>query len=70
MQNIILELVANVMDILVLTLLFNRRLLPKYAGKYPTIIFMLLGLFIESVPLIWDVPSYPTEIIMTVFCLL
>lgn len=70
MQNIMLELVANAMDMLVWTLLFNRRFLPKYGGKCPTIIFMLLGLFIESIPLLWDIPYYPTEIIMAVYCLL
>lgn len=70
MQNIMLELVANAMDMLVWTLLFNRRLLPKYSSKLPTIIFMLLGLFIESIPVIWNISYYPTEIIMTVYCLL
>lgn len=70
MQNIILEIVANAMDMLVWTLLFTRRLLPKYNGKYPTIIFLLLGLFIESIPVVWNIPYYPTEIIMTVYCLL
>ena len=65
-----LELVANAMDMLVWTLLFNRRLLPKYNSKCPTIIFMLLGLFIESIPVMWNIPYYPTEIIMTTYCLL
>ena len=50
-----LELVANAMDMLVWTLLFNRRLLPKYNSKCPTIIFMLLGLFIESIPVMWNI---------------
>ena len=70
MQNIILELVANAMDMLVWTLLFTRRLLPKYNSKYPTIIFLLLGLFIESIPVVWNIPYYPTEIIMITYCLL
>ena len=70
MQNIVLGLVANAMDILACTLLFNRRLLPKYNSKCPTIIFMILGLFIESIPVIWNIPYYSTEIIMTIYCLL
>lgn len=70
MKNIILEIVANAMDMLVWTLLFTRRLLPKYNGKYPTIIFLLLGLFIESIPVVWNIPYYPTEIIMITYCLL
>lgn len=66
MSNMLLELIANVFDVICLSILFTRRLLPKYNSFIPTIAFMIVGFALESVPLIWNIKSYPTEIILMI----
>ena len=68
MNSIVLELFANAMDIFMLTLLFTRRLSPKYNSIYPTVCFVIIGFFVESIPSIWSLSFYPVEIIMIVAC--
>lgn len=68
MLSVILELVANILDISVLTILFCKRLLPKYDTIIPTISFMILGVLLESVPIFIDINHYPTEVILFALC--
>lgn len=67
MQNLFLELTANAMDISVLTLLFTKRLPPKDNNLIFTLCFAIIGFILESVPTIFNINHYPTEVILIAF---
>lgn len=70
MKSILLELIANALDITVLTLLFCKRLPRKNQSIIPTVMFVLIGFFLESVPAFFELEFYPTEIILFSTCLI
>ena len=69
MQSMLVELMANILDITVLTILFCKRLPSKYNSIIPTVIFVLVGFSLESLPVVIDLQFYPTEIIVFSICL-
>ncbi len=66
MRDLILELLANALDIVCLTMLFTKRLQPKFNSILPTALFAICAFVLESIPQMLTVNFYPTEII--VFC--
>lgn len=66
MKEIILELTANAFDVVLLTLLFCRRLPPKYPTPLPTLLTVLCAFVLESLPTFFKLEGYPTEFILIV----
>jgi len=70
MQSMLVELIANAMDVAVLTLLFCRRLPAKYNTYLPTVLFIIIGFSLESLPIVVEFKYYPIEVVLFSICLL